>query len=176
MNSRYKTLLRIAPPVLLLDQASKWLISRWLPEGGLFPVLPNFFDLVHTRNPGAAFGSFSHLPDAIRLPFFFIASGVALVAILLYYVKLEETRSAVFVALALIVGGAMGNILDRICRGKVVDFLSFHWYQRWVDFSLGGWNYRFKLEWPAFNLADAAITIGVAFLTLFMLKRGPEKN
>lgn len=175
MRMKTKTLLFISPLVFLTDQVAKWIIIQTIPLSHPVPIIPDFFDLTHTRNPGAAFGAFANLPDSIRLPFFFTTSTIALIAILLYYFRLSDERRSPFVALALILGGALGNIFDRIFRGEVIDFLSFHWRNQWVNGSIGTWNWHIKLEWPAFNVADAAITVGVIGLT-FLLMKSKEKK
>ena len=173
MRERFKILLQTAPAVIGLDQLSKALVAARITEGGGIPLIPGFFTLVHTRNPGAAFGSFARLPDAVRLPFFYVTSGLALAVIFFYLIRLKDRRKGVFFSLSLVIGGALGNILDRIFRGEVVDFLSFHWYDRWADWTAGPFHARFKWEWPAFNLADAAITVGVVLLMILMTKPEP---
>lgn len=170
LRHRFKKLLILAPLVLITDQLSKLLIVRLLPEGTTLPVIPGFFDIVSTRNPGAAFGAFASLPDSIRTPFFLATSAVAVVVILFYLARLGDEEPRAFTYLSLILGGALGNIADRLFRGEVVDFLSFHWQDRWSRIAVGPWSLRFKWEWPAFNVADAAITVGILFLTLVMIK------
>lgn len=171
MKERLKILGLIAPIVFLLDRLSKWGVMQKIPEGGSRTLVANFFDLVHTRNPGAAFGTFATLPEATRLPFFYLTSGIAVAVLLWYFFRLEGTRRLPVAALALILGGAVGNICDRILYGEVIDFLSLHWYHRWVRWDWGPINWRFKLEWPAFNVADSAITIGIVLFLLLMRKK-----
>lgn len=166
MKKKLLILLKIASPVFLLDQASKWFIVTHLAEGEKSEIIPRFFDLVHVRNPGAAFGTFASMPESFRLPFFYLMSFVALGVILIYFIKLKEEPFASYANLSLIFGGAVGNIFDRVFRKEVVDFLSFHWDDRRAQV----WNWRFKLEWPSFNVADSAITIGVIWLMLMMLR------
>ena len=170
MKRRFTLLALIAPAVFLLDQWTKSLVIHFIPEGNGFPVTP-FFDLVHTRNPGAAFGSFATLPDGARLPFFFVTSAIAVVAVLWYFIRLNDPRKTPYVSLALILGGAFGNILDRIRYREVIDFLSVHWHHQWVNLR----GLRFKLEWPAFNIADSAITVGI-FLFLIVMMKKPESS
>lgn len=167
LTRRFKILVLILPTLFLLDQALKFWIVQKLAIGQEIPVIPGLFDIVHITNKGAAFGFMSNLPAHLRIPFFHVTSFIALVAIFLYFVKLESTATGYFVALSSIMGGAVGNIFDRLTRGEVVDFLSFHWYDRWATWF--GWH--FKLEWPAFNVADMAISISVTWLLLKSLKR-----
>lgn len=157
------------PLVFLLDQVTKRLIVHFIPQGSFVPVIPGIFDIVHTRNRGAAFGLMADLPESVRLPLFFVVSFLALASITLYFFKLKEERKTVYACLALILGGACGNIWDRIFLGEVIDFLSFHWYEKAADFRFGGWRLHFRLEWPAFNVADAAITVAVIGLMILMM-------
>lgn len=170
MNERLKILVRIAPIVLILDQVTKFLVTRILTPGSTYPVIGGFFDIVHHRNPGAAFGTLSSLSPQVRLPFFLIASTIALALILIYFFRLKEATRWTLGNLALIVGGALGNIIDRVFRGEVVDFLSFHWRNRWVLWDVGWFRWHFKLEWPAFNVADASITVAVVGLMILMMR------
>jgi len=166
----------VALAVFLIDQGTKFLIVSNLPLGASTTIIPNFFDVIHTTNRGAAFGAFSNLPDHLRIPFFFVSSALALTVVLIYFFKVSPNHRSVLVALSLILGGAFGNIYDRIFRGEVVDFLSFHWYDRVAHFELGSYTVRFSLEWPAFNVADIAITVAVIWLLLVTLKGGPPEN
>lgn len=153
-----------------LDQLTKAWILKQLPEGGSIPIISGFFDIVHVRNPGAAFGSFGSLPDSIRLPFFYLTSLIALGILLFYFFRMRYERSTLHLYLSMILGGALGNIFDRLLHGEVIDFLSFHWQERWSTLAFGDFYWRFKWEWPAFNVADSAITVGV--LCLILMKKG----
>ncbi len=171
MKAKIKILGLLVPIVLLLDQMTKHLILQYVPLGTSIPVIPGIFDIVHTRNRGAAFGFLSDLPDSLRFPFFFTVSSVALILITVYFFSLKDDRRGIFVGLALILGGAFGNIWDRIRLGEVVDFLSFHWYDTFVNWHLGRFWLSFKLEWPAFNVADSAISVGAVWLMILMTRR-----
>ena len=98
------------------------------------------------RNPGAAFSFLAHAPEWFRQPFFLIATGVAIAALLFFIVYAQEEGLLLVVAAASILGGAIGNLIDRLRYGEVIDFLLFYW---------GDWS------WPAFNVADSCITLGV---------------
>ena len=135
--------------VLLLDQVTKWLIVRHLPLYANITVIDHFFNITHILNPGGAFGFFAEQSPGIRkFIFLFLSSGVA-VFVLWLYRKTAESHIFLSYGLALIFGGALGNLIDRFRFGKVVDFL---------DFYVG------SLHWPAFNIADSAITIGMGIL------------
>jgi signal peptidase II len=151
----------LALVVVLLDQASKLWVLASFADYEVLPVLP-FFNLVLVYNEGAAF---SFLADAGGWQrWFFI--GLALgISVLLYrwLLQLRPDEPITAAALVLILGGAWGNLIDRVLYGKVVDFLDVY-YQQW--------------HWPAFNLADSAITLGVILMLLAMLKEGksPAKD
>jgi signal peptidase II len=168
---RFKILGLVIPVVFILDQLTKRIVIHFIPQGSSLPVIPGIFDLIHTRNRGAAFGFMADLPETIRVPVFLAVSLAALGLITLYFFKLREERPSVYIGLALILGGACGNLWDRIFLGEVVDFLSFHWYDKVADFRLGGWRLHFKLEWPAFNVADSAITVAVFWLMILMMSK-----
>jgi len=140
--------------VLGLDALSKlWILSR-LQEGGSLAVIPGFFNLSLGFNTGAIFGSLQGLPDWARTLIFTIAGLAALFYFGSLFLK-EDTPSMERVALGLILGGALGNGLDRLMHGHVVDFL---------DFVFGGWHY-----WT-FNLADSAIVCGALLYGLHLLR------
>ena len=144
----------ISVAIVLLDQLSKLLVVRSMHLGQGIPVLPGFFDLTFVLNPGAAFSLFATLPEWIRNPFFVLISIAAAILIVVYrsrYVRENRLASA---SLSLILGGAIGNLVDRLRYGVVVDFLDAHV----ADY-----------HWPVFNLADSAISVGVTLLLLEML-------
>ena len=158
---KYITAIIIAALVVAADQLSKWLVVRHIPLFGKVEFLP-FLDLTHIRNPGAAFGIFRDMPENMRIPLFVVVL-IAAVVVIFYF--LSQTRSGdrlLLVSLSLILGGAIGNSIDRFKLRYVTDFIDFHWFGNPA------------LHWPPFNLADSAITIGVILILLdtFILKRG----
>ncbi len=144
----------IALGVVVLDQATKQVIIHALRVGEGIPVVRGYFDIVFILNPGAAFGVFATLPDSVRNPFFIAISAAAAALIILYRIRYAGQHGLSSFALALILGGAVGNLLDRLRYGMVVDFLDVHIHQ---------------YHWPAFNAADSAISVGVALMLLDML-------
>jgi signal peptidase II len=140
--------LAIAVVVVLLDQATKLLVLSRFAHGESLPVT-GFFDLVLVYNKGAAF-SFLAGADGWQTPLLVIVALVA-IAVVGWMLWRNVSRMLLDMGLALILGGAIGNLIDRIAYGKVVDFLLFHAY---------GWSY------PAFNVADSAITVGAAILII----------
>jgi len=133
--------------VLVLDQITKLaVIDSFTAYVDVLP-LTGFFNLVHVHNTGAAFSLFADQPGWQR--FFFLGIAIIATVVILYLLQKTAGRPRFSIALALILGGALGNVIDRIVYGYVIDFL---------DFYLGTWH------WPAFNVADSAITLGAALL------------
>ena len=147
---------------LFLDQLSKLLVAGNLSYGDRIPVIEGFFYLTHVRNTGAAFGLFAGAPVGIRLGFFVGISLVAVVIIVSFFRKLAPGDRLAALALGLVLGGAVGNLIDRIVRGEVVDFLHFRLW--------GGYS------WPDFNFADSSIVVGVAILVLELLASEGESR
>lgn len=123
-------------------------------------VIPGFFDLTYVRNPGAAFGFLAQASPAFRSFFFSAVAVIAVFLILYFIIRHKEGTLLQTTALSLISGGALGNLLDRVRFGEVVDFL---------DFYVGSYH------WPAFNVADSAISVG-ACLLLYEIFRKKEKQ
>lgn len=143
----------IAPLVILIDQLTKLYIDLTLPMYASYTVVEHFFQITYLRNKGAAFGILATSP--YRLPFFIGISLVAVVAIGYYIHRLRPDQRLAAIALSLVLAGALGNLIDRIRLGEVIDFLYFHWYTHY---------------WPAFNVADSAICVGVGLLVVDMLR------
>ena len=159
LSQRRLAYLVLAALVLVLDQATKWIIVRELALGEVRSILPGVFRLTHTRNRGAAFGLFADLDSPWISIFLIGVAAVALVLVLTLLWRNHNTHLAAF-GLGLILGGAAGNLIDRMQTGSVVDFLEFHVGQ---------------FYWPAFNVADCAIVVGAAALIFQVLRRTPEE-
>jgi len=146
----------IALTVFVLDRLTKWLVIRHIVLEDNVPVIPGFFRLTHLENPGAAFSLFADSPSALKTGLLIAVSvtALAVVALLLWFRRNDFNLTTV--ALALIMGGALGNLWDRLSDGKVTDFL---------DFYIG------PHHWPPFNLADSAIVVGALLLMLRMLHK-----
>ncbi len=150
MSFRYKNvyLLWLAVVVVVLDQITKQLVVRELAWFDVVPVIDHL-NLVHMRNTGAAFSMMSNAPPAM-----FVLLGTAVsVGILIWLRRNPQGQTILATALTLIMGGALGNVIDRVTRGHVVDF---------IDFYVGSWHFA------AFNVADTAISIGTALLIVDM--------
>ncbi len=150
----------VAIPLVLIDQASKLYVSAHLALYQSIPVIPNWFDLTYTENPGAAFSIFASLPPPLRSAFLLAVSAAAIAVLLVLLARTRRITLTGF-ALALILGGAAGNLIDRAARGPVIDFLRLHYY---------------GLSYPVFNVADAAITVGVALVLLASLAAHREPD
>jgi signal peptidase II len=166
MSFKYKALFIIAPAVFVMDQVTKYLINSRIEMGGSVAVVPDFFDIVHYTNSGAAFGMLSGTSPAWRTPFFYAVSVLALIAIIVYIVKMGEGERIMPTALSLVIGGIFGNGIDRIRFGAVTDFLSLHIADKKL--------FSFDLVWPAFNVADSAITVAM-FLIIIDAFRKKQK-
>ena len=149
MSKKYKTLLLIIVGMVFLDQATKLYIDSNMELHQSIQVIKNFFQITYIRNSGAAFGILSGFKSPWLTLFFVLISVVAIGIIMFYYYKTPENQRLTLVSFALIMSGAIGNFIDRAFYGEVIDFLYFHWYQHY---------------WPAFNVADSCITIGVSLL------------
>ena len=135
----------------------------------MLPVWPGYFDLVHFRNPGVAFSMLGDLVARGHQWFFYLVTLAAATALFWLYAKSPAEDRKTQVPLAFILGGALGNVIDRVLHGEVIDFLYFHWQNRVADFEIFGRHFHFLLAWPAFNVADSAITCGALFLALKVL-------
>jgi signal peptidase II len=158
---KYRTLLIVSAIVVILDQLSKWLVVKYIPLYDKVPFLP-FLDITHIRNPGAAFGIFRDLSETFRLGLFVVVLITALVVILYFVKKTGPRDNLLRFSLGLILGGAVGNSIDRFSLRYVTDFIDFHWFGDPA------------LHWPPFNIADSAITIGVILILFdtFISRRG----
>jgi signal peptidase II len=136
---------------LLLDQASKAAVQLWMYQGESIPVVPPFFHLTYIFNPGAAFGLMAY-----KTTLFVAVTVVLLAGVVWGYRYIRKGRPMLRYGLSLIVGGALGNLADRLRYGQVVDFLDFR-------------------VWPVFNLADTAIVIGACLLVMELVKDRPKE-
>lgn len=157
---KYRRLAWIAGSVVTGDQITKWIILDRLDLYHAISVIPGFFNITHVQNPGGAFGFLAQQSPLIRGIVFLLMSFLAVCLIFWLYRQTPSTHRLLAVGFALIFGGAIGNLIDRVRFGRVVDFL---------DFYIGKWH------WPAFNVADSAITVGITiFIIHVVLGRMPE--
>lgn len=157
--TRYRTLTIISSVILVLDQATKLYIDANFRLHESIPVIRGWFNLTYVRNKGAAFGIFAD--SAIRIPFFITVSIVAMLGILWYIRRLRNDQKLAVFSLSLVFAGALGNLIDRIRLGEVIDFLDVYWQRH---------------HWPAFNVADSAICVGVTLLLIDMWREDRKKS
>ena len=161
MRRKYLILVVVFCVVLLFDQITKAYVHRALHQYQSVEIIRDFFHITHVRNTGAAFGLFAGPAHPLRTALFIVVSGIAIGAILLIYRRIEDDDTLHALAFSLLLGGAVGNLVDRVWMGHVIDFLDFHWYDH---------------HWPAFNFADSAICGGIGLIILNMVmgaKRTP---
>ncbi len=147
----------ISAVVFVLDRITKLLIQRYFTVWDTVTVIPGFFSIIHTENPGAAFSMFADAPAHWRVLILVALSSVAMavIGVMLWRSSARAGESwCLRLGLSLILGGALGNMYDRVLRRTVTDFLEFY--------------YR-GFSWPAFNVADSAITVGACLVILDML-------
>ena len=160
LGLKWIMLFAVMPLVIVLDQLTKAQILERFRLGESVPVFNSFFAITYVQNTGAAFGLLAGAHPAFRVPFFIMVPLVALAAIAIVFRKIAASDLKLSAALSLVVGGAVGNLIDRVRLGFVVDFLDFHL------------NYR--AHFPAFNVADSAICVGVGLLMLDLVIEKPE--
>jgi signal peptidase II len=146
--------LGVAVGVVIADQATKLLVRQRFELFDSVSVIPGFFNLTRIHNTGAAFGMLNAVELPMKSVMLGVVAAIALVGLALYAASLPSDQKVTRLGLALIIGGAAGNLIDRVISGYVVDF---------VDLYVGSWHF-----W-AFNVADAAITVGVALMILDLL-------
>jgi len=144
----------VALAVLVADQVTKAIVERAMVLYETIPLLP-MFSLTYVRNTGAAFGVLGAAPASVRLPLFLLVTVAAAWALISMLRRAQPGQRTLVAALGAILGGAAGNFICRVRYGEVIDFLDAHWGD---------------LHWPAFNVADSAISVGVVVVLLFGLR------
>ena len=152
--------LGVSLAVVVLDQITKAIVAARIPLHDTIPVIRGFFDLTHVKNTGAAFGLFASLSSPARATILTAVAGGVFLAVLAWSLTSPVTLTRLQTALALVQGGAVGNLIDRVRFQSVTDFLRFY-VDRW--------------EWPSFNVADSAISVGVVLLA-WNIWRHPQKE
>ncbi len=161
MKRKYWILLVICIGILLLDQWTKSVVVQRLPLYQRVNVIQGFFDLTHVRNTGGAFGIFGGEKGGLGSILFVGISLVAIGAVVLLFLKIKENEKTLAFSFSLILSGAVGNLIDRLRYGEVVDFLDFH---------------LSTYHWPAFNVADSAICVGIGLMALELLRGDRGKS
>jgi len=143
---------------ILIDQATKLIVARSVNLYESVRIIPGFFNITVIHNKGAIFGFFSQTGNQLVYVLLTLASFAALGLVVYYFFKTPPTEKLMKISLSLVLAGALGNLIDRIFRGYVIDFLDFY-VKRW--------------HWPFFNVADSCITIGACLLILVFFRRKP---
>ena len=146
----------VAIAILIIDQVTKRIIATTMNIGDSYEVIPNFLNITSHRNNGAAWGILSG-----KMGFFYIITIVILIVLVLLYIKEAKYNLFMQVAISLLFAGALGNFIDRLVNGEVVDF---------VDTNIFGYDF------PIFNVADSSLTIGVLFIIIALLKDANSKE
>jgi signal peptidase II len=137
-----------------LDLLTKLMVLHSMPVGSQIPLGPGFFNLVHVHNKGAAFSLLNSISVGFTRPFFIITTGLVLGVVGYFWWRLPKTNWPAALGYSLIMAGAVGNLIDRVRLGEVVDFLDFYWG---------------RYHWPAFNVADSLVCLGAAVLVWVIL-------
>jgi signal peptidase II len=162
MKKKLTWLFLISGIIIVLDQITKIQIYTHFQLGESVSVIKDLFNITYVRNFGAAFGFLAQTPPEFRDVFFLIMPPVALITILLILKGVDSKDNPQILALSSIFGGAIGNYIDRLRFGYVIDFLDFH--------------YKNQYNYPAFNIADSAIVLGVGVLFLLMFLEERRKK
>ncbi len=158
----------VSAVVLVLDQATKILAHAYLPDRGMVEIVPGIFNLWYSRNPGGLFGYFRDWADPWRTLLLTLLPMAAIVMIGRFLVRSPNEGRSTLLGLGLILGGATGNLIDRLTRGDVVDFLDVYVSHQALADQLVSWFGT--AHWPTFNVADSAIVVGAALLLLSLLR------
>lgn len=142
--------------ILILDQITKFIITKTMQIGDSFEVIPNFLSITSHRNNGAAWGILSG-----KMGFFYIITLIILAVLIIFYIKETKYNAFMQVAISLLFAGALGNFIDRLFNGEVVDF---------IDTNIFGYDF------PIFNIADSSLTIGVIFVIIALVKDATKKE
>lgn len=162
MKKKYLFLLAISSLIVVSDQLVKILVHTSYRLGESTLVIENFFNITYVRNYGAAFGFLAESHPVFREIFFLAMPPIAMVFIFMLLKDVAENQKAQMIALSSVMGGALGNYIDRLQFRYVIDYLDFHWYN--------------KYSWPAFNIADVAIVCGVGVLIFLFILEEKEKK
>jgi len=157
VNAKYRLVVTVSSAVLVFDQITKVMVEKAMSLYASVEIVPNFVHITYLRNTGAAFGFLAGGRSALRMVFFSLVSVVAIGCISYLLKTLRPQQKTLIVSLSLILGGAVGNLVDRLRMGEVIDFIDLHWHH---------------IHWPAFNVADSAISIGVILLFFQLLRKG----
>ena len=158
MKNKYLYLLVLSNVMIILDQVTKFLVATKIPLYYSIEVIHGLLNITHVRNPGVAFGLFANQELEYKALIFVVVSAVAAVAILVIFYQSPEAKIMANTGLILIFSGAVGNMIDRVVHKEVIDFVDIYFR---------------NFHWPAFNVADSCITIGVTLMIIDLFKHHP---
>lgn len=161
LRNKYLFLFVVSSALIVIDQYTKLMVTLHIPLNYSMEVVEGFFNLTHIRNSGVAFGIFSDQHSELKPYLLIFVSIIAIVAILVIFHQTGNNKRMVQTGLVLVFSGAIGNLIDRVLHKEVIDFLDF-----FVD----------NHHWPAFNVADSCITIGVMLMAADMLVGGEASS
>ena len=161
MRNKYLFLFVNSSALIVIDQYTKFMITLHIPLNYSVNVVAGFFNLTHIRNSGVAFGIFSEQNSELKPYLLIFVSIIAIIAILVIFHQTEREKKLVPTGLVLVFSGAIGNLIDRVLHKEVIDFIDIFFENQ---------------HWPAFNIADACITIGVMLLAADMLMNSKPSN
>ncbi|MBI5974541.1 signal peptidase II [Staphylococcus canis] len=142
--------------IIMFDQLTKWMIATKMTIGDSYIIIPNFLSITSHRNNGAAWGILSG-----KMTFFYIVTIVILIALIYFYIKEAQYQFMMQLSLSLLFAGAIGNFIDRLLRGEVIDFID---------------TFIFGYDFPIFNIADSSLTVGVILLIIVLLRDTQSKD
>ena len=161
MRNKYLFLFVISSALIVIDQYTKFMVTLHIPLSYSINIVEGFFNLTHVRNSGVAFGIFAEQNSELKPYLLIFVSIIAIIAILVIFHQTEREKRLVQGGLVLVFSGAIGNLIDRVLHKEVIDFIDIFFNNR---------------HWPAFNVADACITIGVMLLAADLLVSGKSYN
>ena len=151
-KKKYLTVTLVSSLVIGLDQLAKYFVCKLLPLHSRIGVFSDFLNIVHIRNPGIAFGLLKRFGSQFKVLSLILVSAVVLFLLFFLITQIKKEHRLQTFSLSLILGGAIGNLIDRIRFGEVIDFIDVHWCSLY--------------HWPAFNVADSAITVGIIIMVI----------
>ncbi len=170
-NRRIKIFIIVSVSVIIVDHITKWIIKSTMDLHQTINVIGDFFTISYILNSGIAFGLFDSNKSPVKTPLLIIISIVALAIILYIFFSLPKSVKMSGLAMGLIFGGAIGNMIDRIARGEVIDFLDFDF----PDISIKFLNIRMT-RWPTFNAADSCVLVGIIILLIIIIIEGGKAD
>ena len=167
LDKRMQTFMIVAAAVIAADHLVKWIIKSQMQLNQTINVIGDFFTISYILNSGIAFGLFDNNPSPVKTPLLIVISFIALGIILYIFLTLPRDIKGAGLSMGLIFGGAIGNIVDRVVRGEVVDFLDVDF----PDITIRVLNIHMT-RWPTFNIADSCVLVGITMLLVILIRHG----